>query len=95
MVTGPDGTRAIWSLDGSGARPIPGIDKGFSISGWSPDGKSLYAFSNRANATSAKIYKVDPATGKMEFWKTFGAEVGAGTSLVGPPVFSRDGTAYA
>lgn len=95
IVTGPDGGHAIWPLDGSGARPIPGIDKTFSISGWSPDGKSLYAYSNRANATSAKIYKVDPATGKMEFWKTFGAEVGAGTSQVGAPIFSRDGTAYA
>jgi Tol biopolymer transport system component len=93
-VLGPDGKHAIWPLDGSGAKPIPGLDSSFYFTGWSPDGGSLYAISSRTSQTSAKVYKVDPATGKMALWKTFGAEVGAGTSQVGGPRFSRDGSAY-
>jgi hypothetical protein len=34
-------------------------------------------------------------TGKMELWKTFGAEAAAGVSSVAAPHFSSDGTAYA
>jgi Tol biopolymer transport system component len=93
-VRGPDGKHAVWPLDGSGAKPIPGLDSSFYFAGWSPDGGSLYAISSRTSQTSAKVYKVDPATGKMALWKTFGAEVGAGTSQVGGPRFSRDGSAY-
>jgi hypothetical protein len=38
---------------------------------------------------------VNIVTGKMEFWKTFGAEVAAAGGGVNGPIFSRDGTAYA
>jgi hypothetical protein len=44
---------------------------------------------------AAKVFKVDIATGRMEPWKTFGAEAGAGVSQVGGPNLSRDGSAYA
>jgi len=94
-VLGPDGKRGIWPLDGSGIRLIPGLDSNYYVTGWSPDGGSLYAVSTRLSEKTAKVFKVDIASGKMEPWKIFGAEAGAGVSQVGAPRFSRDGSAYA
>jgi eukaryotic-like serine/threonine-protein kinase len=94
-VRGPDGKWGIWPLDGSGLRPIPGLDSSYYVTNWSPDGGSLDVASSRADQRIAKIYRVNIATGKMELWKTFGAEAGAGVTEVGPPSFSRDGGAYA
>jgi hypothetical protein len=44
---------------------------------------------------SAQIYRVDPTTGKMDFWKEFGGSLQVGVNDVGPPRFSGDGSAYA
>jgi Tol biopolymer transport system component len=93
-VRGPDGKLGIWPLDGSGIHLIPGLDAKYYVAGWSPDGGSVYAVSSRASEKSAKVYKVNTVTGKMELWKTFGAE-GAGIDRVGGPHLSSDGTAYA
>jgi hypothetical protein len=43
----------------------------------------------------AKLYKVNIATGKMEYWKTFGEQAGSGLSATGAPLFSSDASAYA
>jgi Tol biopolymer transport system component len=94
-VLGTDGKWGIWALNGSGLRLIPGLDSNYYLTGWSPDGGSLYAVSRRMSEKTAKVFKVNIATGKMEPWKTFGAEAGAGVSQVGGPHFSRDGNAYA
>lgn len=37
---------------------------------------------------------VNPTTGKMDFWKSFGDKLPPGASA-GPPQFSADGSAYA
>src|ERR1700730_2336563 len=57
--------------------------------------ESVYVASSLTSQKTAKVYQVNLATGKMEFWKAFGEEAGAGVSDVGPPRFSSDGTAYA
>jgi eukaryotic-like serine/threonine-protein kinase len=93
-VRGPDGV-GVWLLDGSGMRLIPGFDPNLIAVGWSPDGKSVYASESFAHNTSAKVYKVDIATGKKELWKSFGEAVATGVEAVGAPEFSSDGTAYA
>jgi hypothetical protein len=41
------------------------------------------------------VYRVNVATGKMDFWRTFGPDVAAGINGVSAPRFSSDGTAYA
>ncbi len=94
-VKSPDGKCSIWPLDGTGLRPIPEFDSSYDLIGWTPDGRSLYAVSSHNARGGAKVYKLDPSTGKMEFWKTFGDRAGAGTSDVGAPRFSKDGKAYA
>jgi WD40 repeat protein len=94
-VIGPDGKWGIWPLEGGGLQPIPGLDSSFYVTGWSPDGGSVYAVSSRLSEKTAKVFRVDMQTGKLELWKTFGAEAGAGVSQVGGPHLSSDGTAYA
>jgi Tol biopolymer transport system component len=81
-------------MDGSGLRPIPGFDSKYVVTGWTPDGASLYAFSSQQHRGAAKIFRVDLATGKMEFWKSFGADLASTGVSTGPPRFSSDGSAY-
>ena len=94
-VLGSDGKWGIWPLDGSGLRPIPGLDSNYYITGWSPDGASLYVASGHSGQKTAKVYKVNPATGKMDLWRSFGEATGAGITGSGAPIFSADGSAYA
>ncbi|HTW59930.1 MAG TPA: protein kinase [Terriglobales bacterium] len=93
-VTGPDGSWAVWPLDGTGLRPIPGLDSKYFVTGWTPDGTSVYALSSLRQERIAKVYRVNVTTGKMEFWKSFGDALPAGAGA-GPPHFSSDGSAYA
>jgi Tol biopolymer transport system component len=94
-VLGPDGEWGIWRLEGDGIQPIPGLDSGYSVAGWSPDGGSVYVGSRVSNQKTAKIYRVNAATGKMELWRTFGEQGAAGVSGIAIPHFSKDGTTYA
>ncbi len=66
----------------------------YHIIGWGPDGNSLLVTPNGPNDKGVKIYKFNIASGKMDFWKTFGADI-AGASSIGAPRFSTDATAYA
>jgi len=98
-VTGPDGNPGIWSFDTNTLRSIPGLDSNYVVAGWTPDAKSLYvtSFQDRLQNSSTKVYRLDAATGKKEFWKEFGTNLPAGTAGagVGLPRFSADGGAYA
>lgn len=94
-VRGPDGNWGVWLLAGSSIRGIPGLDSHYNVTGWSPDGGSLYAVPRGGNRKIAQLYQVNTVTGKMELWKTFGADAAAGVSTVAAPRFSSDGTAYA
>jgi hypothetical protein len=98
-VRGPDGKRGIWPLDGGGFHPIPGLGSGYGIVGWTPDGGSVYVTPVRRGGTiaakTARVSRVNIQTGKMEPWKTFGEETGAGVTVVAAPHLSSDGSAYA
>jgi eukaryotic-like serine/threonine-protein kinase len=94
VVHGSDGKLAIWPLDGSGIRPIPGLEPTYYATRWSPDGKSLYVASSKIEQKLAKVYLLNLASGKMQLWRTFGENV-AGMNGAGAPLFSTDGNAYA
>ncbi len=94
-VLGGDGKWGVWPLDGSGFRPIPDLDLKYYVAGWMPDG-SLIALSNQQSDKTAKAYRVNVSTGKMEFWKQFGAGMPmTGIKGVGGPMLSSDSTSYA
>jgi len=97
-VRGPEGKRGIWPLEGGGFQPIPGLAANSVVLGWTQDGTSIYVIPFRQGAIalkSAKVARVNIQTGKMEPWKTFGEEAGAGVSSIGRLQLSSDGTAYA
>ena len=96
-MRGPDGKWGIWPLEvGGGIHPIPGLEANYSVIGWTPDGRSAYVVPNEGGrARTKKVSRVNLQTGKMEPWKTFGEETGAGVTNVAPPQLSRDGKAYA
>ena len=94
-VLGPDGKWGIWPIAGGGLRLIPGLDSAYQVIGWSPDGKSLYVVHTQARGNARAVDRVNPATGKIEPWKTFGEQLAATGALIVPPRFSDDGAAYA
>ena len=93
IVRTPDGKFGIWPLGGGDIRPIPGLDSRQNISGWSPDGLSVYVRSS-ARQNPSPMFKANIATGKLEPWKTFGTNLPSGTTSVSAPRMSRDGSAY-
>jgi Tol biopolymer transport system component len=92
-VKGPDGKWGIWPLDASSLRLIPGLDANYSVSGWSPDGKAVYAALRRQRQKTVAVYRVNIETGKMELWKTFGEGVAGSMRLTGA-YLAGDGGAY-
>jgi eukaryotic-like serine/threonine-protein kinase len=97
-VRGSDKKWGIWPLEGGGFHPIPGFDPNYNVIAWAPDGGSVYVVPIRHNAQALKsvnVYRLNIQTGKMELWKTFGEETGAGVSDFGSPHLSNDGNAYA
>jgi WD40 repeat protein len=94
-VRGPEGKLGIWSFEESAFRPVPGLESGYIIIGWTPDGQSLYVADTKQFRRTTTVSRVNIQTGKVEPWKTFGEETGAGVTTVVPPHLSADGTAYA
>jgi eukaryotic-like serine/threonine-protein kinase len=95
-VFGPDGSPGVWNLKTNSMQTIAGLTSGDFLSGWTPDGNTLYLMPRQtAESRGRKVYRLNLATGKAEFWKEFGSSLPTGTSGVAPPRFSADGRAYA
>jgi Tol biopolymer transport system component len=90
---GPDSTFALYALDGSGSRPIPGLEPGDVPSTFTADGGSLYVY--RPGELRAKVYKLNLATGRKQLWKELMPPDPAGVYFIRPPQFSSDGNSYA
>ncbi len=94
-VLGPNGKWGIWPIDGGDLRPIAGLDSNYLVIGWAPDGQAVYATSTRGNERTAKAYRVNITTGKMDLWRDFGAAVAVGVGEIGAPHLSNHSPAYA
>ncbi len=93
VVLGPDGKWGVWPLDGSGLRLLPGIDSRYYVSGWAPDGASVYVRESHSHERTVKIFRANVTTGKMDVGKTFGDSLPTGANA-GGVLFSSDGSAY-
>ena len=91
----PDGQRGIWSLDNSQFQPISGIDPKALVFDWTADGSSLYVYNSTGISSSVDVSLYNLKTGKLEPWKTFGKDFGAGLIGIGAPWLSTDGNSYA
>ncbi len=90
---GPDGKFALYALDGSGHRPIPGLAPGDVPSSFTGDGSSLYTY--RPGELPAKVYRLNLASGRKELWKELMPADASGIYYIRPPQFSSDGKAFA
>jgi dipeptidyl aminopeptidase/acylaminoacyl peptidase len=66
---GPDGTLALYPLDGSASRPLSGVAPGEDIVRWSGDGRSVYV-TNRSQLPTA-VHRVEVNSGRRELLRTF------------------------
>ena len=94
IMRGPDGGIGVWPLEGSALQLIPDLDPRNEVIGWSPDSSSVYVVLSHAGQKTVKVNKLNPTTGKMDFWKEFGTGPSGGIAGVAPPHFSADGSAY-
>ena len=81
----------LQSLAGGDALPIPGIGPDESCVGWAADNR-LYV--QQTSGFRIRVFRVDPATGRREFWKEIGPPDPTG---VWPPdglSVTPDGSAY-
>ena len=88
---------AIYSLEGSHERPLPGLGAGIGPDlrpvQWSSDGRFLYAY--RPGELPSRIYKIEIATGKQTVIQELRPLEPAGIVTVAPVVVNREGTGIA
>ncbi len=88
-----DETIALYSTDGSGAKAVPGVERGEVPIEWTSDGTALYVY--KPNALPSRVFKVNITTGARELWKEFALADPAGVYKIAPIMMTRDGSAYA
>ena len=90
--TGPDGTRWFYPMGEGEPRPIPGVQPGERIAGFTGDGKSVYAY-NIAGLPCV-LTKIDLATGKRAVWKQLTPADAAGVDSIGGLAITPDEKSY-
>ena len=92
-MRGPDGTWGVWTMADNKFTPLPSLDAKYGVPGWTPDDRQLYAVSSRAEDRRSRVFRFDPKTGKIEFWKEFGGNM-TGIQTVGAPMMAQAADAY-
>jgi eukaryotic-like serine/threonine-protein kinase len=87
-----EGRRMLYPLDGGDPRPIPGVQPGESLVGFSSDSKSVLVH-NFAGLPST-ITRVDLATGKRTEWKQIFPADAAGVDAIGGIAITPDEKSY-
>jgi eukaryotic-like serine/threonine-protein kinase len=77
---GPDGRYYFFPVDGGQAHPVPGIESGDYIDGWSEDGRSFFV--HNSTGLPFTISRIDSATGKRTIWKQITPADSAGVDAV-------------
>jgi Tol biopolymer transport system component len=88
----PDGSPALYPLDGGAPRPIKGAVRGDAPQRFSADGRFLFV---RATADEAVLHRIDMERGVREPWKVLAREGGNPAAFVTSVALSADGSAYA
>src|SRR5579859_1659261 len=89
----PNGSVAIYPLNGSSPKPVPQLNANFVPVQWSEDGRFIYGY--HPGEFPSKVYKVEITTGKEVFVQELRPGAPAGVVIVAPVVVSRDGKRFA
>ena len=91
IAAGPDDRYYLYPLEGGEPLAIQGLVGQERAFGSYVDGR-LFIY-NRGEYP-AKVFLLDPRTGKREFWKELSPPDPAGINLISPPRITRDGKGY-
>ena len=84
----------LWPLKGGEKRPLNGVEPQQFVIGWR-DNKSLLLSSNKPeDRIPRRVYVLDIATGRQQFWKALGPADTAGMRSIGPIAFAGDSYVY-
>jgi Tol biopolymer transport system component len=92
-VRGPDQRLYLYPLAGGEPSAIPGLTAEDTPTAWSADGRFLYVY--RRRELPAKVFRLDVATGRKEFWRELMPFDAAGVRSISPPLVTPDGKSYA
>jgi len=92
-ATGPDRRIAIYSIEPSEPKPIPGFEPDEVPIRRTPDSRALYAW--KPSEMPARVFTVDVTTGRRELWKEILPPDPAGILGVWPILITPDGKSYA
>ena len=91
-ATGPDRKIYIYPVGGGDPRPVPGIEREETPTGWSADGRELFVI--RRGEIPANVVRIDLATGKRTLWKALEPADSAGIDTIGRVNLSADTKNY-
>jgi dipeptidyl aminopeptidase/acylaminoacyl peptidase len=81
----------LWPLGGGEPTPVRGLDPKDSVSGWTNDGRF---FVKEMGRLPARVFKLDPGTGKRELWRELMPADPAGVVSVNGVFPAPDGRAF-
>jgi Tol biopolymer transport system component len=91
-ATGPDRRPYLYPLAGGEPVPIPGLALNERISGWLPDGKSMYI--QKLGQLPGDVWILDVETGNRRIWKQLVPSDASGVTAIGSIRVTPDGNAY-
>jgi Tol biopolymer transport system component len=93
-VRDSDGRFWLWPINGGDKRPLNGVQPEQFAIGWR-NNKSLLLTSDRPeDRIPRRVYLLDVATGRQQFWKALGPSDTAGMRSIGPIVFAGENYVY-
>jgi Tol biopolymer transport system component len=81
----------LWPLGGGEPTPVRGLDPKDGVTGWTNDGR---LFLKEVGSLPARVFKLDPRTGKRELWRELMPADPAGVVSVNGVYPAPDGRAY-
>ncbi len=91
-ASGPDRRRYLYPLAGGEPKVIEGLALNERISGWLPDGKSIYV--QKLGTLPGDVWILDLATGQRRLWKQLVPADASGVTAIGGIRVPPDGNAY-
>jgi Tol biopolymer transport system component len=88
----PDGTPALYPLEGGEPRPLPGATRDDVPIRWAKDGRSVFV--QRGQDVPLRVDRIDVATGARKAWKELPPLDPAGVMVAGPIRLSANGESY-
>ena len=91
-LRGPDQKIYLFPVNGGEPRLIGGTEPGEFPTSWSSDGRSLFVITR--GQIPAQVFRIDIATGKRSFWRSFEPADSAGIDTIRGVLLSSDNKAY-